>query len=104
MQNCTSPLKGRGTSDNPTNRFETISYSPDPDFLDSDEDVPAPKTRLFRDPSRTILSYNTSPDVGFQVSVNPYRGCEHGCIYCYARPTHEWLGADLKTKMLRSAK
>lgn len=92
MQNRTAPLKGRGTTDNPTNRFETISSSLDPDLLDADEDVPAPKTRLLRDPSRTILSYNTSPDVGFQVSVNPYRGCEHGCIYCYARPTHEWLG------------
>jgi len=104
MQNRTTSLKGRGTTDNPTNRFETISYSPDPDFLDSDEDVPAPKTRLLRDPSRTILSYNTSPDVGFNVSVNPYRGCEHGCIYCYARPTHEWLGfssgLDFETNIL----
>ena len=104
MQNRTSPLKGRGTTDNPTNRFETISYSPDPDFLDADEAIPAPKTRLLRDPSRSILSYNTSPDVGFHVSVNPYRGCEHGCIYCYARPTHEWLGfssgLDFETNIL----
>ena len=104
MQNRTSPLKGRGTTDNPTNRFETISYSPDPDFLDADEAIPAPKTRLLRDPSRSILSYNTSPDVGFNVSVNPYRGCEHGCIYCYARPTHEWLGfssgLDFETNIL----
>ena len=88
----TTRLKGRGTPHNPTNRFETIAYQPDPDVLDSDTDLPAPKTRLLRDPSRTILSYNTSPDVGFQVSLNPYRGCEHGCVYCYARPTHEWLG------------
>ena len=104
MQNRTILLKGRGTADNPTNRFETISYSPDPDFLDSDEDVAAPKTRLLRDPSRTILSYNTSPDLGFNVSVNPYRGCEHGCIYCYARPSHEWLGfssgLDFETNIL----
>ena len=99
-----SPLKGRGTTDKPTNRFETISYSPDLNFLDSDEDVPAPKTHLLRDPARTILSYNTSPDVGFHVSVNPYRGCEHGCIYCYARPSHEWLGfssgLDFETNIL----
>ena len=50
------------------------------------------KTRLLDDPSRTILSTNQSPDVGFDVSVNPYRGCEHSCVYCYARPTHEYLG------------
>ena len=104
MQNRTIPLKGRGTTDKPTNRFETISYSPDLNFLDLDEDVPAPKTHLLRDPARTILSYNTSPDVGFHVSVNPYRGCEHGCIYCYARPSHEWLGfssgLDFETNIL----
>ena len=88
-------------------RFETISYQPDPadpDTPDSAPDLPGPKTRLLRDPSRTILSYNTSPDVGFRVSLNPYRGCEHGCIYCYARPTHEWLGLsaglDFETTLL----
>ncbi|MBI3302467.1 MAG: PA0069 family radical SAM protein [Deltaproteobacteria bacterium] len=85
-------LKGRGTSENPPNRFEPLSYSPDPDVLDAAEDLPSPRTRLLRDPARTILTPNDSPDVGFTVSVNPYRGCEHGCIYCYARPTHEWLG------------
>ena len=99
-----SRLKGRGTPRNPANRFETISYQPDPDTPDSAPDLPGPKTRLLRDPSRTILSYNTSPDVGFRVSLNPYRGCEHGCIYCYARPTHEWLGLsaglDFETTLL----
>ena len=103
----TSRLKGRGTPRNPTSRFETISYQPDPadpDTPNSAPDLPGPKTRLLRDPSRTILSYNTSPDVGFRVSLNPYRGCEHGCIYCYARPTHEWLGLsaglDFETTLL----
>ena len=102
MQHPTTRLKGRGTPRNPTNRFETIAYEPDP----ADPDMPAvgPKTRLLRNPSRTILSYNTSPDVGFRVSLNPYRGCEHGCIYCYARPTHEWLGfsagLDFETNLL----
>ena len=104
MQQPTTRLKGRGTPHNPTNRFETIAYQPDPDMPDADPDQPGPKTRLLRDPSRTILSYNTSPDVGFRVSLNPYRGCEHGCVYCYARPTHEWLGfsagLDFETKLM----
>lgn len=105
MDDKHKPLKGRGTADNPDNRFETLSYRPDPDIqCEAEEDQPAPQTRLLRDPSRKILTYNDSPDVGFSVSVNPYRGCEHGCIYCYARPTHEWLGfssgLDFETKIL----
>ena len=94
-------LRGRGTPNNPPNRFELLSYSPDPE---AQEDTPQPATQLLRDPARTILSYNDSPDVGFTVSLNPYRGCEHGCIYCYARPTHEWLGfsagLDFETRIL----
>ena len=101
-QHPNTRLKGRGTPRNPTNRFETITYQPDP--TDPDMQAAGPKTRLLRDPSRTILSYNTSPDVGFRVSLNPYRGCEHGCIYCYARPTHEWLGfsagLDFETNLM----
>src|SRR5215813_13185983 len=96
-------LKGRGTPNNPANRFESIFYSPDPE-VGEQEDTPQPVTQLLRDPSRTILSYNKSPDVGFTVSLNPYRGCEHGCIYCYSRPTHEWLGfsagLDFETRIL----
>jgi DNA repair photolyase len=96
------PLKGRGTPDNPPNRFEIISYDPDPET--QTEDIPAPVTQLLRDPTRTILTRNDSPDVGFAVSLNPYRGCEHGCPYCYARPTHEWLGfssgLDFETRIL----
>src|SRR5215470_19055371 len=78
--------KGRGTADNPTNRFESISYSPDPEAGEQ-EDVAQLATQLLRDPSRTILTYNKSPDVGFTVSLNPYRGCEHGCIYCLSGDT-----------------
>jgi DNA repair photolyase len=84
------PLPGRGASWNPPNRFEALHYEPDPDT--AEEERPALRTQFFRDVSRSIISYNDSPDVGFSASVNPYRGCEHGCIYCYARPTHEYLG------------
>src|SRR5215468_8843431 len=94
-------LRGRGTPHNPPNRFERLSYSPDPE---AQEDGSRPDTHLLRDPARTILTYNQSPDVGFTVSLNPYRGCEHGCVYCYARPTHEWLGfsagLDFETRIL----
>lgn len=96
--------KGRGTLENPPNRFEQIAYEPDPDVLNDPDERPNPRTLLLRDPSRSILSHNESPDVGFSTSVNPYRGCEHGCTYCYARPTHEWLGfsagLDFETKIL----
>jgi DNA repair photolyase len=84
------PIHGRGTSFNPANRFESISYQPDPDY-DPRED-PALTTRFFKDTSKTIISRNKSPDVGFETSLNPYRGCEHGCVYCFARPFHEYLG------------
>ena len=85
------PIHGRGASTNPANRFELLSVDPDPDEQPDDE-VPALTTRFYRDFTRTIIAHNDSPDVGFESSVNPYRGCEHGCIYCYARPTHEYLG------------
>ncbi len=82
-------MKGRGTPGNPANRFERIHWEPI-----QEDGVPPPSvpTQYFRDSSRTILSENRSPDLGFRWSVNPYRGCEHGCIYCYARPSHEYLG------------
>src|SRR5688572_17359970 len=83
-------MKGRGASDNPKNRFEEIELQPD---LEGAEDaVSAPATRFYRDDSKSIIATNDSPDVGFSASINPYRGCEHGCIYCFARPTHEYLG------------
>jgi len=84
-------LRGRGAAGNPGNRFERIHVDFEPGESAADRgDVPG--TELFRDDSKTILSRNDSPDLGFEYSLNPYRGCEHGCIYCYARPTHEYLG------------
>lgn len=82
---------GRGTTLNPANRYEPLHVEPDRDGEVADEDAPAP-TELYRDTSRTVLAENSSPDVGFRFSLNPYRGCEHGCAYCYARPSHEYLG------------
>jgi DNA repair photolyase len=100
------PLHGRGAGLNPANRFDPIAFEWDGDALDAidPEDRPSPKTQFLRDNSRSIISHNDSPDVGFSDSINPYRGCEHGCIYCYARPTHEYLsfsaGLDFETKIM----
>ncbi|HET8563316.1 MAG TPA: PA0069 family radical SAM protein [Candidatus Binatia bacterium] len=95
-------LRGRGSATNPKNRFESIERIPEP--RDDRDDVSSPHTEFLTDSSKTIIAYNDSPDVGFDASVNPYRGCEHGCVYCYARPTHEYLGfsagLDFETKIL----
>jgi DNA repair photolyase len=95
-------IRGRGAAHDPPNRFERLAYQPDPDA--HDPDAPAPGTLFLRDTSRTIIARNDSPDVGFSASINPYRGCEHGCIYCYARPTHEYLGfsagLDFETRIM----
>ncbi len=85
-----SAVRGRGTAKNPRNRFEVLSLEPDPDVLD--DEAPSPRTVFLDDRSRTIVTRNDSPDIPFDRSVNPYRGCEHGCIYCYARPYHEYAG------------
>ena len=85
-----SSPRGRGAVTNPPNRFEHISLERDADW--NPEDDPAPKTQFLRDLSQSIISYNESPDIPFTYSLNPYRGCEHGCIYFYARPSHEYLG------------
>ena len=90
--------RGRGAQSNPDNRFSALRYEADLDALDAalanDEEAesPGPLTQFLPDSTQSILSHNDSPDVGFDTSLNPYRGCEHGCIYCYARPTHEYLG------------
>jgi DNA repair photolyase len=96
-------VKGRGASWNPQNRFEKLEYVVDEDaHVEENPDVP--RTIYLRDPTRTIIATNDSPDIGFDASINPYRGCEHGCIYCYARPSHEYLGfsagLDFETKIL----
>jgi len=103
-----STIRGRGASWSPANRFEKLHVDlTDVDVVDVDltqEDRPRPVTQYFRDGSRSIITRNNSPDVGFETSVNPYRGCEHGCIYCYARPTHEYLGfsagLDFESKII----
>lgn len=94
-------IRGRGASWNPPNRFERL-------HVDrsgwSDPDDPGPETILLEDATRTLLARNESPDVGFSVGLNPYRGCSHGCSYCYARPMHEYLGysagLDFETRIL----
>jgi len=97
-------IHGRGSRNNPPNRFEKIEIIPDYEHLEFLEDeLPSPKTVFLRDETKTILAKNDSPDIPFTYSVNPYRGCEHGCSYCYARPTHEYLGLsaglDFETKI-----
>ena len=98
-----TPIKGRGASWNPNNRFEKLEYVVDEDAHVEERDS-GPRTIYMRDPTRTIIATNDSPDVGFEASINPYRGCEHGCIYCYARPTHEFLGmnagSDFESKIM----
>jgi DNA repair photolyase len=90
-------IHGRGASWSPANRFEKLHVDlGDEDVVQidptSEEEKPRRTTQFFRDLTKTIIARNDSPDVGFETSVNPYRGCEHGCIYCFARPTHEYLG------------
>src|SRR5688500_1366170 len=75
-------IKGRGAATNPANRFEQIFLERDADW--NPEDDSAPGTQFVRDSTQSIIAYNDSPDVGFGASINPCRGCEHGCIYCYA--------------------
>ena len=95
-------IPGRGVSRNPPNRFERLSVEPDPEAAEASPE--RPKTQFLRDTSRSVISYNKSPDLGFDASLNPYRGCEHGCSYCYARPFHEYLGfsagLDFETRIV----
>jgi len=97
----TTEIRGRGAASNPANRFEHTHYARS-EWDDPDD--PSPDTVLLKDSSRTIINFNDSPDVGFEASINPYRGCEHGCVYCFARPNHEYLGfsagLDFETKIL----
>src|SRR5436309_2137463 len=91
-----APVRGRGASRSPANRFEKLHVDlTDIDCVDVDpaiEKQPRRPTQYFRDGTKSIITRNISPDVGFETSLNAYRGCEHGCIYCYARPNHEYLG------------
>jgi DNA repair photolyase len=101
-------LKSRGAGINTKNRFEQLDIDYDlstfDEYFDSDPELVRIKTKFYNDNSKSILAKNDSPDLGFDYSINPYRGCEHGCIYCYARPSHEYLGfsagLDFETKIM----
>ncbi|MEM1305791.1 MAG: radical SAM protein, partial [Planctomycetota bacterium] len=105
--------RGRGAQSRPANPYAAVATTPDYEHFDGDPDflpalggvsTGAPPTELIADHSESIVTENRSPDVPFRYSVNPYRGCEHGCSYCYARPTHEYLGysagIDFETRVL----
>jgi DNA repair photolyase len=97
-----SAIHGRGANVNPPNRFERLHFESDPDC--PSEERPHPRTEFFLDATESLLTKNESPDVGFMYGLNAYRGCEHGCAYCFARPFHEYLGwssgLDFETKIM----
>ncbi|RYE82808.1 MAG: PA0069 family radical SAM protein [Hyphomicrobiales bacterium] len=84
--------RGRGAGVNPTGRFEPFARSAYDDGWNSLEELPAFKTDVQVEKPKTIITRNSSPDISFDRSINPYRGCEHGCVYCFARPTHAYMG------------
>jgi DNA repair photolyase len=99
-----TPRKGRGAVSNPALRYAATHVDAFDDEWLREPDQPAPLATVVRaDPARTIISRNRSPDVPFEQSINPYRGCEHGCVYCFARPTHAYLdlspGLDFETRL-----
>src|SRR3990170_265298 len=94
---------GRGATTNRSGRYEPIAYEPTDDGWESLDELEAFRTEVQEVPARRIITRNSSPDIGFDRSINPYRGCEHGCIYCFARPTHAFLGLspglDFETRL-----
>src|SRR5688572_11594259 len=84
--------RGRAASVNPSGRYETLSRHVFDDGWETLEDLPPFKTEVQIEKPRTIITRNSSPDISFDRSINPYRGCEHGCVYCFARPTHAYMG------------
>ncbi|MFA9461144.1 PA0069 family radical SAM protein [Thiohalorhabdus methylotrophus] len=103
--NRTDPPKGRGATSNPEGRFESVTHEPvDDGWGDKDPAPPSLRTEVAVDAARSAITWNDSPDLPFDRSVNPYRGCEHGCVYCYARPTHAYWdlspGLDFESRLL----
>ncbi len=103
MEQPNIPRKGRGAVSNPAGRFERARSVVESDGWTEPDQEPCPATEVRIDASRTIITHNSSPDVPFDQSINPYKGCEHGCVYCFARPTHAYLdlspGLDFETKI-----
>ncbi len=98
-------LPGRGTSSNCPGRFEPLTVSAVADGWAGDDDpLPVLRTQVSVEIPRSVISYNQSPDLPFDRSINPYRGCEHGCVYCFARPSHAYLGLspglDFETRLI----
>lgn len=101
-------VRGRGAASNASGRFESLSRESFDDGWDDEDQAPAPlRTTVTAENARVIISRNESPDVSFERSINPYRGCEHGCIYCYARPAHAYMGLspglDFESKLFFKA-
>lgn len=96
-------IRGRAANINPAGRFEPISRHVFDDGWQTLDELPPFKTEVLRESAKTIITRNTSPDISFDRSINPYRGCEHGCVYCYARPSHSYMGLsaglDFETKL-----
>jgi DNA repair photolyase len=100
-------FKGRGSSSNVAGRFDSLTLEKTDDGWYQDEIVENLNETVLPDRARSVITSNNSPDVGFDVSINPYRGCAHGCVYCFARPTHSYLGLspglDFETKLFYKA-
>jgi len=100
----TERRKGRGASGNVPVRFESTHYEVADDGWSFDAELPPLRTEVSVETPRTAITRNSSPDIGFERSINPYRGCEHGCVYCYARPTHAFIGLspglDFETRLI----
>ncbi|WP_415403041.1 PA0069 family radical SAM protein [Tateyamaria sp. SN3-11] len=96
--------KGRGAVTNVVSRYDRLSRHAEPDGWEIDEPLPVLRTEVSLERPRSIISYNRSPDLPFDRAINPYRGCEHGCVYCFARPSHAYLGLspglDFETRLV----